>query len=77
MLFCCPDCVEQYLDALRGPLNLEEQECRAFAKRMEMFIGVDPLRKEQLISLLLADLLRDENHPSRGEAQTGCRKPLP
>ena len=33
MLFCCPDCVEQYLDALRGPLDLEEQERRAFAKR--------------------------------------------
>ena len=41
MLICCPDCVEQYLDALHGPLDLEEQERRAFAKRMEMFIGVD------------------------------------
>ena len=42
MLFCCPDCVEQCLDALRGPMDLEEQERRAFAKRMEMFIGWTP-----------------------------------
>ena len=53
MLFCCPDCVEQYLDALHGPLDLEEQERRAFAKRMEMFIGVD---SDQLMSLLVGKL---------------------
>ena len=53
MLFCCPDCVEQYLDALRGPLDLEEQERRAFAKRMEMFIGVD---SDQIMSLLVGKL---------------------
>jgi hypothetical protein len=41
MLICCPDCVEQYLDASRGPLEFEEQERRAFVKRHEMFIGVD------------------------------------
>ena len=53
MLFCCPDCVEQYLDALHGPLDLEEQERRAFAKRMEMFIGVD---SDQIMSLLVGKL---------------------
>lgn len=41
MLICCPDCVDQYLDASRGPLELEEQERRAFVNRLEMFIGVD------------------------------------
>jgi hypothetical protein len=41
MLICCPDCVDQYLDALRGPLELEEQESRAFVNRLEAFIGVD------------------------------------
>jgi hypothetical protein len=29
------------------------------------------------MNLQLAYLVRDENHPSRGEAQTGRRKPLP
>jgi hypothetical protein len=41
MLICCPDCVDQYHDASRGPLELEEQERRAFVNRLEMFIGVD------------------------------------
>ena len=41
MLICCADCVDQYLDASRGPLELEEQERRAFVNRLEMFIGVD------------------------------------
>jgi hypothetical protein len=41
MPICCPDCVDQYLDASRGPLQLEEHECRAFVNRLEMFIGVD------------------------------------
>jgi hypothetical protein len=41
MLICCPDCVDQYLDASRGPLEIEEQERGAFVNRLEMFIGVD------------------------------------
>ena len=40
-LICCPDCVNQYLDAARGPLDLEEQELRAFVTRLEAFIRVD------------------------------------
>jgi hypothetical protein len=41
MRICCPDCVDQYHDASRGPLEFEEQERRAFVNRVEMFIGVD------------------------------------
>jgi len=41
LLICCPDCVDQYLDAAQGPLDLEEQELRTFVTRLEVFIGVD------------------------------------
>jgi hypothetical protein len=41
ILICCPDCVDQYLDAARGPLDLEEQEVRAFVTRLEVFIGLE------------------------------------
>jgi len=40
-LICCPDCVDQYIEAARGPLDLEEQERRAFVARLEAFIGMD------------------------------------
>ena len=41
MLICCPDCVDQHLDATRGPLDPEQQELAAFVNRLEMFIGVE------------------------------------
>ena len=42
-LICCPDCLDQYLEAARGPRDLEEQERRSFVARLEAFIGVDNL----------------------------------
>jgi hypothetical protein len=41
IVLCCPSCAIQYLDSARVPVDIYEEELRAYEKNTHFFIGED------------------------------------